>query len=78
MATAVLDALTGTHTTLAGKALLNLSERPDLPRPLLERISSTIDRDNHPGIDGGWVTAAVLGIRNIGLEEDGPCRKTPS
>lgn len=59
----VLDALTGNHATHAGKVLHNLSERADLPRPLLERISSTIDRDDHPDIEGGWVTAAVIGIR---------------
>jgi transcriptional regulator with XRE-family HTH domain len=66
----VLDALTGRHATLAGKTLHNLSERADLPRPLLERISSTIDRDDYPDIDGGWVTAAVLGIRSTLHELD--------
>ncbi|UJW36903.1 helix-turn-helix domain-containing protein (plasmid) [Saccharothrix sp. AJ9571] len=60
----VLDALTGRHAAPAGKTLHNLSERADLPRPLLERISSTIDRDVYPDIEGGWVTAAVIGIRN--------------
>ncbi|EME65861.1 hypothetical protein H074_00040, partial [Amycolatopsis decaplanina DSM 44594] len=62
---AVLDRLDDPQATLAGRALLTLAERPDLPRPLLQRISDTIDvdRDQRPEIDGGWVVAALLAIR---------------
>ncbi|MGW5703889.1 hypothetical protein [Amycolatopsis japonica] len=63
---AVLARLGDPRATLAGRALFNLAERPDLPRPLLQRISDTIDvdRDRRPEIEGGWVTAALLAIRS--------------
>lgn len=60
---AVLDALDKPHARLAGRALLHLAERTDLPRPLLERISDAVDRPDRPDIDGGWVSAAVLAVR---------------
>ncbi|MBE1580452.1 helix-turn-helix domain-containing protein [Amycolatopsis roodepoortensis] len=71
---AVLDRLGDPRATLAGRALLNLAERHDLPRPLLQRISDTIDvdRDQRPEIDGGWVVASVLAIRSTLHDLDHP------
>lgn len=61
----VLAELTGPHTAFAGSALLDLSDRPDLPRPLLERINSTIDTPdvvNNDETDGA-VFSSILNIR---------------
>ncbi|MFI6030837.1 helix-turn-helix domain-containing protein [Amycolatopsis magusensis] len=59
----VLAGLTGGHAVHAAHALIKLAERPDLPRHLLDRISTAIDREDRPEVAGGWVTSALLAIR---------------
>jgi transcriptional regulator with XRE-family HTH domain len=58
----------------AGRALFELAERTDLPRPLLDRISDTIDRTDYPDVDGDRIIHSVLAIRRTlhtldGLDE---------
>ena len=59
--------LDGPHDHEAGFALMNLAERPDLPRPLLERIRTTLETDH----EGGWATSAWLAVRSTLANLDG-------
>lgn len=61
----VLAHLSGPHATFADSALLDLSDRQDLPRLLLERISTTIDTPEvlHHEDTSSAVVSSILNIR---------------
>lgn len=77
--TDLLPHLDGPRDHEAGFALMNLAERPDLPRPLLERIRTTLETDH----EGGWATSAWIAVRGTlanldGVDDDEPDTDQPA
>ncbi|WP_190824806.1 helix-turn-helix transcriptional regulator [Saccharopolyspora pogona] len=75
--TSVLAELRGPNKRHASSALLDLTDRPDLPRPLLERIKDAIDRGAVDGDDDyrAEVLSSVLNVRGTLSQLDAESEK---